>query len=95
MNQGIYDGGREYVLKNPGMSDQEVALSLTTTGHVVTRNEFLKVPVGTFWITSGTGNAFDKLIAIRGRDGEIVLFSDYLGSHGRAMLFIADFIACS
>lgn len=95
MYQGIYDDGRQYQLRNPNMSDEEVAFSLTTTSHVVTRNGHFNVPVGTFWVTSGTGNGYDKLIAVRGRDGEIVLCGDYLGSHGRVMLSIADFITGS
>ncbi len=83
------DGGKIYHLRNPSMTNKEIAHRLSVDCYeVATRGTTsYKLPRGTFW--SFAGHPMD-IVALRVGDHEIVLTAESIDSLGSAMLAIAE-----
>ena len=92
-NASICEAGRKYYLRNPVLTNKEIALHLTgyyliTEGGGDMRGEG-QVP-GTFWIEATRGR--QRLVAVRTANDEVVVLEPFLGSLGQQMLAIGDFM---
>jgi hypothetical protein len=88
----IFEAGRKYHLRNPALTNEEIALHLTGNNLVKAGDDMggQGQPPGTFWI--GNGNTCGRLVAVRTASDEIVVLCPFHSSLGQKMLAIGDFV---
>jgi len=89
----VFEAGRKYHLRNPALTNEEIALHLTSNNLVKTGDDMggQGQPPGTFWI--GNRNTWGRLVAVRTSSDEIVVLCPFHSSLGQKMLAIGDFVS--
>ena len=86
----ICEAGRKYYLRDPALTNADIALHLTGNNHVTAGDDMggQGQPPGTFWIER-------RLVAVRTANDEVVVLCPFHSSLGQKMLGIGDFATAS